>query len=314
MIDPAAEMREYREVPRRPVLRWHGGKWLLAPWIIDHLPQHRVYVEPFGGAASVLLRKPRSYGEIYNDLDGDVVNLFRVLRSGRAAELIAAIRLTPFARAEFEASYEPTEDAVERARKLMVRSFQGFGSNGHNPAVRTWFRANSNRSGTPPAHNWQNYPTALEAIVERFSGVVVESRDAVDCMAQHDGPETLHYVDPPYMPETRSQKTRRGKTRYHVYQHEMTADEHRGLIRVLRGLAGMVVLSAYPSPLYDDALSGWHRVERSSFADGARPRTEVLWLNPRTAAALSSTDGPLFADRGSAGRRSADRRSAGAAE
>ena len=272
--------------PTRPVLRWHGGKWLLAPWIIDHFPQHRVYVEPFGGAASVLIRKPRSYGEIWNDLDAGAVNLFRVLRSDRAQELVKAIELTPFSRIEFEETYEDAEDPVEQARQLIVRSFQGFGSNGHNTAVRTGFRANSNRSSTTPAHDWRNYPPALRAIVERFQGVVVESRDARECMAQHDGAETLHYVDPPYMPETRSQKTRRSGGRYHIYRHELTDDDHVDLLDFLKELAGMVVLSGYPSNLYETALPGWYRIERPALADGARARTEVLWLNPKAAGGI----------------------------
>lgn len=275
----------HNETPTRPALRWHGGKWLLAPWIIDHFPPHRVYVEPFGGAASVLIQKPRSYGEIYNDLDDGAVNLFRVLRSDRAGELVEAVRLTPFARTEFKATYADAEDPVEQARRLIVRSFMGFGSNGHNPSVRTGFRANSNRSGTTPAHDWVNYPPALAMIVERFQGVVVESRPATDCMEQHDGPDTLHYVDPPYMPATRSQKTRRGKTRYHVYQHELTAEDHAQLLAFLGGIKGMVVLSGYPAALYDDALADWHRVERPALADGAQARTEVLWINPAAWAA-----------------------------
>lgn len=266
--------------PRRPALRWHGGKWLLAPWIIAQFPPHRVYVEPFGGAASVLLRKPRSYAEIYNDLDGDAVNLFRVLRSERAGELIETLRLTPFARADFAQAYEVAEDDVERARRLTVRSFMGFGSDGHNAAVRTGFRSASNRSGTTPAHDWANYPETLAAIVARLRGVVIECRPALDLMEQHDGPETLHYLDPPYMPETRSQKSRRGKIRYHAYAHEMTAEDHEGLLGGLSALKGMVVLSGYPSPLYDGALKGWRRIEKASLADGARPRTEVLWINP----------------------------------
>lgn len=115
--------------PRRPALRYHGGKWRLAPWIIDHLPAHRIYVEPLGGAASVLLRKPRSYAEIYNDLDDEVVTFFEVLRDpGQSAELQQRLRLTPFARAEFEAAYEPAGDPVERSRRLLIQSFMGFGS------------------------------------------------------------------------------------------------------------------------------------------------------------------------------------------
>lgn len=276
----------------RPVLRWHGGKWLLAPWIIDHLPDHRIYVEPFGGAASVLIRKPRAYAEIYNDLDADVVNLFRVLRSAEADGLVQALRLTPFARDEFLESYEPTDDPVERARRLIVRSFMGFGSNGHNVRRKTGFRANSNRSGTTPAHDWSNYPDALAALISRLRGVCVENRDACEVMTAHDGPETLHYVDPPYLPETRSIKNKYDlKYAGGMYAHEMDAADHERLLSHLRTLAGMVVLSGYPSPLYDGALADWTRVERAALADGALARTEVLWLN---LAAASVRQGQLF--------------------
>lgn len=143
----------------RPVLRWHGGKWTLAPWIIDLMPSHRAYVEPFGGAASVLIRKPRSYAEVYNDLDDDVVNLFRVLRGPDAGRLVEQIALTPFASTEFFGAYDRSDDDVERARRLIVRSFMGFGSNATHR--KSGFRSNSNRSGTTPARDWLNYPAAL---------------------------------------------------------------------------------------------------------------------------------------------------------
>ncbi len=276
--------------PTGPALRWHGGKWLLAPWIIDHFPAHRIYVEPYGGAASVLLRKPRSYGEVYNEMDGDAVNLFQVLRSDRAQDLIEALRLTAFAREEFEAAYHPGEDPVERARCLVVRSFQGFGSDGFNIKRRTGFRANCNRSGTTPAQDWANYPERLAALIERFQGVVIESRDATECMTQHDGPETLHYIDPPYLPETRSTKTKNGE-RYHAYAHELTAEDHADLLAYIQDLKGMVVLSGYPSALYDKALPAWFCVERKALADGARERTEVLWIN---SAAWLARDHGLF--------------------
>lgn len=256
--------------PRRPALRWHGGKWNLAPWIIGHFPAHRCYVEPFGGAASVLLRKPRSYAEVYNDLDGEAVNLFRVLRSERAAELIDALRLTPFARDEFAEAYAPAVDAVERARRLVIRSFMGFGSNGHNRL--TGFRANSNRSGTTPARDWVNYPDALQGIVERLTGVVIENRDAKEVMAAHDTPQTLHYVDPPYVFDTRSDS---GSD----YAHELSDDDHRELLQFLDGLQGTVILSGYPSAIYDEGLRDWRRIERAALADNAKPRTEVLWIN-----------------------------------
>ena len=256
--------------PRRPVLRWHGGKWNLAPWIIGHFPAHRCYVEPFGGAASVLLRKPRSYAEVYNDLDGDAVNLFRVLRSERAAELVEAVRLTPFAREEFASAYDPADDDVERARRLIVRSFMGFGSNGHNRL--TGFRANSNRSGTTPARDWANYPEALARTVDRLNGVVIENRDASEVMAAHDTPQTLHYVDPPYVMDTRADEGR-------DYAHELSDDDHISLLRFLRTLQGTVILSGYPHEMYDAELADRRRIERPALADNAKPRTEVLWIN-----------------------------------
>jgi DNA adenine methylase len=264
--------------PTRPALRYHGGKWRLAPWIIQHFPAHQVYVEPFGGAASVLLRKPRSYAEIYNDLDDEVVGLFRVLRSPRAAELVEAVRLTPFARAEFQFCYEPTLEPVERARRMVARSFMGFGSNAHNICVKTGFRSHSKRCGSTPAHDWVGLPTALRAVAERFQGVTIENRDALEVMRQHDGPETLHYLDPPYVHETRSSRLS-GRNDYHGYKHEMTDAQHAVLLAGAREMQGMVVLSGYPHSLYDDALPGWQRILHVNHTVGARKRTEALWLN-----------------------------------
>jgi DNA adenine methylase len=276
------------------VLRWHGGKWKLAPWIVAHFPAHRGYVEPFGGAASVLLRKPRSYAEVYNDLDDWAVNLFRILRDPRQArKLVKALRLTPFARSEFEVAgriLDATSDPIEMARRLVVRSFMGFGSNAHNGRA-TGFRSNSSRSGTTPAHDWAHYPDALAAICDRLTGVVIEKRDASDVMAIHDGLEVLHYVDPPYLPETRS-PANKYDLKYRMYRHEMTREDHVALLERLRKLRGMVVLSGYPSNVYDDVLSNWRRVTTLAHADGARERTEVLWLNPACTAALGH--GPLF--------------------
>lgn len=275
--------------PTRPVLRWHGGKWLLAPWIIEHFPPHRVYVEPFGGAGSVLMRKPRAYAEVWNDLDQSVVNLFRILRSDQAGELVRRLRLTPFARAEFDETSQPLPaDPMEKARHLVIRAFMGFGSNAHGRA--TGFRANSNRSGTTPAHDWANYPDALEMIIERLGGVVIESRDAKKVMQTFDGADTLHYVDPPYVWSTRGDDSP-------DYVHEMSDADHAELLAFLGTLTGMVVLSGYPHEDYDRALTGWRRIQREALADGARPRTEVLWINPQACEALDRARGAgtLFA-------------------
>lgn len=272
----------------RPVLRYHGGKWLLADWIIAHLPPHRVYVEPFGGAASVLLRKQRSYAEVYNDLDGEIVSVFRVLRNkDQAAELERQIRFTPFARVEFVDSYEPHDSPIEQARRTILRSFMGFGSpaaSGHS----TGFRSNSNRSGTTPAHDWANLPDSIAEWTDRMRGVVIENKDAADLLRQHDGPETLFYVDPPYVLSTRQLNAGKpGKG----YRFEMTDEQHRVLADALHSLNGMVVLSGYPCDLYDELFGDWQSVSRKALADGARKRVECLWFNPRAAA--SQTQGKL---------------------
>lgn len=270
--------------PRRPLLRWHGGKWLLAPWAIAQFPPHRIYVEPFGGAWSVGFRKPRAKAEVWNDLDGELVNLFGVLRSDRAAELVDSLRLTPFARDEFYAAYEQAEDPVERGRRLIVRSFMGHGSDGASGQYRTGFRANSKRSGSTPAVDWVNLPDSLTVAIARIAGVVIENRQAVQVMAAHDSPETLHFVDPPYLHETRARANRRADNGG-VYRHELTDEDHLALLAFLPDLRGMVVLCGYPSPVYDAALPGWQRLDRAAMADGAKPRTEVLWLNPAVVAA-----------------------------
>lgn len=280
--------------PTRPVLRYHGGKWRLAPWILGHFPRHRCYVEPFGGAASVLIQKARCYAEVYNDLDGEVVNVFRVLQNETtAARLAKLLHLTPFARVEFEDAYTRSDEPVEQARRTIVKSFMGFGSgaihdkreNGmrtraSTSKVTTGYRSNTTQSGTTPAHDWSGYPEQVALFCERMRGVVIEHREAVKVIVQHDTPESLHYVDPPYPMGTRGDT---GKD----YRHELTDDDHRELAAVLRGVRGMVIVSGYPCKLYDDELyADWQRHERPHLADGARPRTEVLWLNPACSAAL----------------------------
>lgn len=270
----------------RPVLRYHGGKWRLAPWIIQRFPAHRVYVEPFGGAASVLLRKPRaSLVDVYNELDPEIVNLFRVLRDPALSDrLREAVALTPFARDEFALSYRPSDEPLEQARRTAVRAYMGFGSDAASGA-QTGFRANGNRQNVHPARDWTGYPAALSLIAERLRGVVVENRDAVECMRQHDAPTTLHYVDPPYSPETRSSNTlRKGKG----YRHELTLAGHQALAIALHELEGMVVLSGYDSELYASLYRGWLRSTKEARADGGLARTEVLWSNPRCATALDS--------------------------
>jgi len=278
----------------RPVLRYHGGKWMLAPWIIKHFPPHRIYTEAFGGAGSVLMRKARArLIEIYNDRDSEVVNLFRVLRDVEAsAKLATAVSLTPYAREEFDLSYEPAADPIEQARRTVVRAFQGFGSDSASGA-KTGFRANGNRNSAHPAKDWTNYPSAVAAFCSRLQAVVIENRPAVEVVLQHDSPETLHYCDPPYVFETRSANVVRGGK---GYRHEMDEAAHRDLARVLREAKGMVVLSGYPGELYSELYSDWTMSRRHTHADGGLDRTEVLWMNAACVDALERAAGGLFAE------------------
>lgn len=288
--------------PSRPILRWHGGKFRLADWIIGFFPPHSTYVEAYAGAASVLMAKAPVPAEMINDLDHAVVNVFRVLRDPVASvRLRELLELTPFAREELRGAYEPTDDAVEAARRTIVLAFQGYGSDAVTRGYTTGFRYSRSNGRVLPSQEWKTWPSVIPAFTQRLKNVTVESADAVKMMFKLDRPDTLHYVDPPYLPETRSSKyISRNKN---GYRHEMTRKDHVALLKALRGLEGMVVLSGYPSDLYDKSLKGWRRHQMETLADGARPRLEVVWINPACAEALDrqseaharGADTPLFA-------------------
>ncbi|MFY2569185.1 DNA adenine methylase [Achromobacter ruhlandii] len=272
--------------PKRPLIRYHGGKWRLAPWILQHLPPHRCYVEPFGGAAGVLLQKPRAYAEVYNDLDGDIVNLFRVLRDPAAsARLIELVCLTPYARDEFDGAYEPHPEPVERARRTIIRASMGFGSAGATKGT-TGFRIDTRRRYGTAQQLWAEYPDTLGPVIRRLAGVMIENRPALEVIRQHDAPDTLFFVDPPYLHETRYAGAKHGR----YYVHEMSDVDHAELLATLRHVQGMVVLSGYPSALYEGGLAGWSTAAttaRISAARGSSVRTECLWLNPACVEALN---------------------------
>lgn len=276
-----------------PALRYHGAKFRLASWVMQFFPPHRCYVEPYGGAAGVLLQKPRAYAEVYNDLDGDVVNFFSILRDPvDRAKLIEACILTPYARDEFDLAWEPTDDRIERARRLAIRAQMGFGSAGATKG-KTGFRIDTRRKYGTSQQLWVEYPKAIAAAGERFTGVMIENRPAIEVLQQHDAPDALFFVDPPYMHETRVLGA--GKTGY--YSHEMTDDEHAELLDVLLELEGCVVVTGYETDLYQERLKGWtHHTtsSRISAGRGTAVRTEHAWLNPACATQLDQRIG-LFA-------------------
>ena len=260
-----------------PLMRYHGAKFRLAPWIMQFFPEHYTYVEPFGGAAGVLLQKPRSMSEVYNDLDREMVNVFRVLQDpDKASELERLLTVTPYSRDEFFLSYEDTDEPIEQARRTIIRASQGFGSAGATKH-KTGFRIDSARKYGTAAHIWTRYSEKIASFVDRLQAVVIENKPAIEVIDNHDRADTLFYLDPPYVFSTR--KMRKGG----YYHHEMSDDDHLQLLTRVNKVQGMVVLSGYDCELYNDILTGWSKRSTSSVISagrGSAVRTEVVWINP----------------------------------
>lgn len=278
--------------PSRPALRYHGAKWNLAPWVIRHFPAHELYCEAYGGSGAVLLRKDRSLLEVYNDLDEEVVNFFRVMRDD-PDRLIRGIEMTPFAKAEWELSYQPAEDPVEAARRFYVRAYMSIA--GPTAQWSTgWRRQKKFSRGTGGESKMTPAPISfmrtehLYTVANRFRGVQIERDDAIAVIERYDTPETLFYCDPPYVCETR------GHWKDKAYTHEMDDDDHRELGNVLHQVEGMVVLSGYRCDLYDEAFADWQRFDRSARVNGPGSATESLWLNPAAVERRRHGDLPLF--------------------
>lgn len=266
-------------LPERPLLRYLGGKWKMAPHIIKLMPKHRIYTESYGGGASTLLRKRRVAAECYNDLDSAMVNLFRVLQGEKTSgELLRRLFLTPYAREEFERCYEPPTDEIDWAAKTVSLSYMGFGSDSVTRGCRTGFRAKMSDMRALPSQHWADWPDNLLTVIRRMRGVTIENVDAARVIERYDAKDAPHYVDPPYVLSTRSAMRNPGQ---HGYKHELTDEEHETLAGVLHECKGFVLLSGYDSDLYRRLYADWSRVEFKVMADGAKVRTEVLWANPR---------------------------------
>jgi len=251
----------------RPAVRYYGGKWRLAPWIIKHFPLHDLYVEPFGGAGSVILQKPRIGREVYNDLDGEVVNFFSVLRS-RQADLIRAIKLTPYSRSEHDLSSVPCVDVIERARRFYV--FQQQSHNCGSKKKPGW-RSDQRAYGlTPYVQSWRSVEH-LWCVADRLLDVIIESDDATSIIERYDHPDTLFYVDPPY-PKGVRKETR------DAYFHEMTDRDHEDLLILLNKIEGNVVVSGYTNIMYEAALHEWERYETKARTAHSGARLEVIWV------------------------------------
>lgn len=288
-----AEARAGDGAPARPLMRYLGGKWRLGPWVIAHFPPHDIYVEPFGGGASVLLQKPRCRTETYNDLDGEVVNLFRVLRSPAWAELIRQVDLMPYARAEYREAWKVSTDPLERALRMLVRSHMGHGTAGYKLGRNPGFRRDGVIGATNVAGERADLPEGLRAIVARLRGVSIDNKPAAELIAYWDSPRALIYLDPPYLPDTRSKSGKRAGASYDSYAHELTIEDHAQLLDQALASKAMLLISGYPSDLYESRLQSWTRREVKARSHRNLPRTEVLWINPLAASRMGA--GPLFA-------------------
>ncbi len=261
--------------PLRPPVKWHGGKYYLCQRIILHFPEHHTYVEPFGGAASVLLNKPRSQVEVYNDLDERITRLFRVLRD-HGQEFHRRLTLTPYSEVEFQEAEQPAPDEIEQARRDFVRWRLSLGGRGDSFSF-TLHRVRRGMADVVSGY-LSMIDEGLPRIVERLRTVEIVRRPALDVIRTWDSPATLIYCDPPYLHSTRHEGSRT------VYGCEMSEQDHRELAGVLKQCRGRVVLSGYPSGLYDELYRGWRAVEfdMPNHAAGGRSKArkqETIWLN-----------------------------------
>lgn len=270
-------------IKQAPTISYPGTKWKLADWIISYMPEHKVYLEPFCGSAAVFFSKLPAALETINDINGHVVNLFRVMRED-PEELASAVALTPWSRQENELSYDrdlSVLDPVESARRFLVRTWQGHGS--ANGQHRNGWRVVRDEEKGPrrtPYRQWQGLPDRVLAAAERLKSAQIECRPAVDVIKAFNQPGVLIYADPPYPSSTLS-ASRRGRK---VYDDQMTDDEHAELLYTLDRHQGPVLISGYEHPLYEEleTISGgaWIKVSKRTYAEKAQKRTECLWINP----------------------------------
>ncbi len=257
---------------KKPIFRYHGGKWKLASWIISHMATHETYVEPYCGAANVLLHKVPVKNEVINDLNERLVSSFQVLRDKRKRQqLVEMLRFTPYARQEYEDCKEKALDPIEDARRLFVLSHQSYASIGVSGDRHSGWRRGFRDSGRNTAQEWKDIPELINIWGKRLTQVYIERMDALELIKQTDSDNTLFYVDPPYVHETRAVNASGN------YGHEMTDTDHAALAARLNEIKGMAIISGYSNRLYEQQLyPDWKMVEKP----GTREKTECIWLSP----------------------------------
>lgn len=274
------EPNQYKKGPKAP-FPWYGGKFYYAEWIIQHFCEHRVFIEPFGGAANILLNKAESEVEIFNDLDNRVVTFFGVIREKKKFdELIKLLNLTPYSRKEFEDAIknDKHEDPVKKAWRFFVMCRQSIGGLGMSKlTTSSWAMSlRTRRSMAEPVSKYLSAIEGLQEIAERFRSVAIENMDATKLIKKYDCEDGLIYCDPPYLPETRHGENA------NTYAHEMSFEDHEALLDTLIDCKAHIVISGYHSTLYDKQLRGWRTdvVEgKAHMANSGQLRKEVLWMN-----------------------------------
>ncbi len=269
-----ATLRQAKVIP----FGWYGGKYSHLDWLLPLLPKCHHYCEPFAGSGAILLNREPSPVETYNDLDGEVVNFFRVLRDN-GETLVKSIGLTPFSREEFAIAckLDPTVDSPERARRFYVRARQVRIGLAQTATLGRWANCkNTSRAGMSGViSRWLGAVEDLPIIAERLLRVQIENRPALQVIRLYDSPETLFYCDPPYIHDTRGDSK--------AYGYEMTNGQHVELAETLNSVQGMVALSNYPCELMEQLYPApkWRKVvgeARTNHATKGK-RVEVLWTN-----------------------------------
>ena len=259
----------------KAIIRYPGSKWGMARWIIDHFPsgyEKMVYLEPFAGSGAVFFNKLPGGVETINDLDGDVVNLFRVLRE-RPEDLKRALELTPYSREEYNLAFEPCEDPLERARRFMVKTTQAIGAKMDG---KCGWRNHKRVKIGGTACKWNGITDTIDAASKRLKGdpthlVQIECMDALRLIRRYNTPEALIYLDPPYVRSTRKS----GR----LYRCEMTDDQHQEMLEIITHTRAKVVISGYANDLYARYLSGWNIYQTETHTTSAEVVEETIWTN-----------------------------------
>lgn len=261
------------------VLKWPGSKWSLASRIVSLMPKHNIYLEPFFGSGAVFFTKTPCNTEILNDLDSEVVNLFKCIRD-YPEELANLIYFTPYSREEYKNSYERSGTDIERARQFLIRS--NMARAGMQYYTSGWRHAGPVLGSIRKQRvvgEWNKLPSRILEVANRLKDAEIENTDAVELIKKYNHKDCLIYVDPPYLLSTRKQR---------YYNMEMTdEEEHRKLIEVLKNHSGPVMISGYDSKLYNNLLSDWTRHEFKAQAEQGKKRTEIVWTNFKSSNQLS---------------------------